>query len=165
MGGLDHAGQAYAAVIQPPFSFLRLAIRLAPAGLCALEWCSPQTPCKAPRGQLATTACRQLQAYFEDPRHVFSLPLALGGSPFQQRVWQALQAIPPAETRTYGEIARLLGSSPRAVGGACRANPVPLVVPCHRVLAATGLGGYGGATGGVSLALKRWLLDHEGRNR
>ncbi|MFQ5488741.1 MAG: methylated-DNA--[protein]-cysteine S-methyltransferase, partial [Gammaproteobacteria bacterium] len=100
--------------------------------------------------------------YFDDPRQGFSLPLALAGTSFQRRVWQALCAIPPAETRSYGQLARELGSAPRALGGACRVNPVPIIVPCHRVLAANGLGGYGGASEGVRVALKRWLLEHEG---
>jgi methylated-DNA-[protein]-cysteine S-methyltransferase len=71
-------------------------------------------------------------------------------------------AIPPGEVRTYGALARKLRSSARAVGNACRANPVPMVVPCHRVVGATGLGGYMGAFTGDPLAIKEWLLRHEG---
>lgn len=104
----------------------------------------------------------QLDHYFQDPRFRFRLPLATPGTPFQRRVWAALRAIPAGETRTYGELAAELGSSARAVGGACRANPVPIVVPCHRVVAVDGLGGFSGATAGPRLAAKRWLLAHEG---
>ena len=104
----------------------------------------------------------QLNAYFEGRCFVFDLPLALAGTPFQQRVWAALQAIPPGQTRTYGELARELGSAPRAIGQACRANPCPIVVPCHRVVARQGLGGFAGDTSGRRLAAKRWLLEHEG---
>lgn len=111
---------------------------------------------------LAAEVARQLEAWAADPRFVFSLPLAPAGTPFQRRVWQALRAIPPGEVRTYGELARQLGSSARAVGGACRANPLPLVVPCHRVVAAGGLGGFAGRTRGAALALKRRLLAREG---
>lgn len=103
-----------------------------------------------------------LNSYFTNSRYHFRLPLQLHGTPFQQRVWQALQTIPPGQTRTYGELARQLRSSPRAVGMACRANPVPVIVPCHRVIAANGLGGYAGKTAGRQLAIKRWLLQHEG---
>ena len=73
-----------------------------------------------------------------------------------------MQAIPAGEVRRYGQLADALGSSARAVGGACRANPVPLVVPCHRVVAAHGLGGFGGATGGKRLSVKQRLLEGEG---
>jgi methylated-DNA-[protein]-cysteine S-methyltransferase len=88
--------------------------------------------------------------------------VAPAGTPFQRRVWQRLSAIPAGETLTYGALARELGTSARAVGGACRTNPIPLVIPCHRVVATNGLGGYSGERGGDWLAKKRWLLAHEG---
>lgn len=105
---------------------------------------------------------RQLANYFADPRAPFDLPLCLEGTPFQQRVWTLLRTIPPGETRTYGELASVLGSSARAVGQACRANPCPIVIPCHRVVGRSGLVGFAGAQGGRSLEIKRWLLAHEG---
>jgi methylated-DNA-[protein]-cysteine S-methyltransferase len=104
---------------------------------------------------------QQLSAYFEQASTGFDLPVALVGTDFQQRVWAELRRIPAGETRTYGEIARQLGSAPRAVGQACRANPCPVVVPCHRVVAVNGLGGFSGDTTGRKLEVKRWLLDHE----
>jgi methylated-DNA-[protein]-cysteine S-methyltransferase len=104
---------------------------------------------------------QQLSAYFEQASAGFDLPVALVGTDFQQRVWAELRRIPAGETRTYGEIARQLGSAPRAVGQACRANPCPVVVPCHRVVAVNGLGGFSGDTTGRKLEVKRWLLDHE----
>ncbi|TCT21332.1 methylated-DNA--[protein]-cysteine S-methyltransferase [Thiobaca trueperi] len=104
----------------------------------------------------------QLHAYFSDGSARFELPLALSGTAFQQRVWAVLRTIPSGETRTYGEVARVLGSAARAVGQACRANPCPIVVPCHRVVAVQGLGGFSGDTSGSRLAIKRWLLHHEG---
>ncbi|MDX1252513.1 MAG: methylated-DNA--[protein]-cysteine S-methyltransferase [Gammaproteobacteria bacterium] len=118
---------------------------------------------RAATDSIAAEVVRQVQRYFADPSHVFSLPLALPGTPFQQRVWQALCAIPPGQPRRYGELARQLGSGARAVGGACRANPVPIIVPCHRVVGAQGLGGYLGATAEEGLLIKRWLLEHESR--
>jgi methylated-DNA-[protein]-cysteine S-methyltransferase len=105
---------------------------------------------------------RQLARYFADGRGGFDLALAPRGTEFQRRVWALMRAIPAGETRTYGSIARELGSAPRAVGQACRANPLPIVVPCHRVVAAHGLGGFAGDTSGRRLAVKRWLLRHEG---
>jgi methylated-DNA-[protein]-cysteine S-methyltransferase len=101
----------------------------------------------------------QLAEYFDGKRQAFDLPLRVSGSAFQQEVCAAMSAIPFGETRTYGEIARGLGVPAQAVGQACGANPVPVVIPCHRVLGATSLGGYSGE-GGVET--KVWLLRHEG---
>jgi len=105
---------------------------------------------------------RQLGQYFADGHAGFDLAVAATGTQFQQRVWSLMRAIPAGETRTYGAIARELGSAPRAVGQACRANPLPIVVPCHRVVGARGLGGFAGDTSGRRLAVKQWLLRHEG---
>ncbi|MFC2991203.1 methylated-DNA--[protein]-cysteine S-methyltransferase [Halomonas tibetensis] len=104
-------------------------------------------------------AREQVLAYLDGRRRSFSLPLAPGGSDFQRQVWAALLRIPWGETRTYGELARRLGreGAARAVGAANGANPLPLLIPCHRVVAASGLGGYSGG-----LALKRRLLEMEG---
>lgn len=108
------------------------------------------------------TLVQQLDRYFADGTASFDLALDLGGTPFQRRVWAAIRAIPPGSTRTYRDLARDLGSAPRAVGQACRANPCPIVVPCHRVVAVAGLGGFAGDRTGRKLAVKRWLLRHEG---
>lgn len=86
----------------------------------------------------------------------------LHGTPFQYRVWEQLQQIPVGQSRSYGEIARELGSGAQAVAGACRANPLPILIPCHRVVAANGLGGYMGQLEGETVAIKRWLLHYEG---
>lgn len=116
-----------------------------------------------PTTLLAKEAVRQLRAYLQEPRFVFSLPLAPAGTAFQRRVWQGIAAIAPGETRTYGELAESIGSGARAVGNACGANPYPLVVPCHRVVArGGGLGGFARQRGGFLLEVKRWLLAHEG---
>ena len=113
---------------------------------------------------LAARARQALQDYFARPGQamIFDLPCAPAGTAFQRRVWRRLQAIPYGEVMTYGALARELGSSARAVGNACRRNPLPLVIPCHRVVAARGIGGYAGATAGRWLAIKRFLLRHEG---
>ncbi|QIK39211.1 methylated-DNA--[protein]-cysteine S-methyltransferase [Caldichromatium japonicum] len=112
--------------------------------------------------QPPTAILHQLTDYFCNPQKRFTLPLQLAGTPFRQRLWAILQTIPVGETRSYGELARLLGTSARAVGQACRANPCPIVIPCHRVVGCDGLGGFAGARDGLRLAIKRWLLQHEG---
>ena len=117
----------------------------------------PQSGCEPPRA-----ITRQLDAYFRAPETHFDLPLELTGTAFQQRVWALLRTIPVGQTRTYGEIARELGSAARAVGQACRANPCPIVVPCHRVVGQRGLGGFAGDRTGRRLTIKRRLLEHEG---
>ena len=101
-------------------------------------------------------------AYLADPHTLIPVQLPSGGTPYQQKVWQALQRIPVGEVRTYGELAKELGSCARAVAQACRANPLPIFIPCHRVVSASGIGGYMGKTDGPQLEIKRWLLHHEG---
>ncbi|MCG7493234.1 methylated-DNA--[protein]-cysteine S-methyltransferase [Thalassobius sp. Cn5-15] len=101
----------------------------------------------------------QLGAYFAGTLTQFDLPLRVDSSDFQRAVCDAMSAIPFGETRTYGEIARDLGVSAQPVGQACGANPIPVIIPCHRVLSATGLGGFSG-DGGVET--KVTLLRHEG---
>ncbi len=103
-----------------------------------------------------------LDDYFRDPRAGLPVAVAPAGTRFQQRVWRALQAIPVGQTRSYGDLARDLNTSARAIGGACRANPCLIAIPCHRVVAKVGLGGFGGDVEGRLLAVKRWLLHHEG---
>jgi methylated-DNA-[protein]-cysteine S-methyltransferase len=103
-----------------------------------------------------------LQDYLRDPTVPLTIEPQLAGTEFQYRVWQRLRQIPAGETRTYGQLAQELHSSPRAVGNACRANPCPLVIPCHRVVGKQGLGGFAGKTSGPKLQLKIWLLTHEG---
>jgi len=108
---------------------------------------------------LLVEAARQLDAYFAGRLSVFDLPLRPAGSEFERRVWSAMQAIPFGKTRCYGELATAIGSAPRAVGGACGKNPIPIVIPCHRVLGKAGLGGYSGSGG---LKTKQTLLALEG---
>jgi len=106
----------------------------------------------------------QLREYFAGRRRAFDLPLRPSGTAFQRRVWDALLRIPPGETRTYGEVAGAVDCrAARAIGQANRNNPIPILIPCHRVVAANGLGGYDGQHGeGALVDTKRWLLRHEG---
>jgi methylated-DNA-[protein]-cysteine S-methyltransferase len=104
-------------------------------------------------------AARQLDAYFAGTLTAFDLPLRPAGSGFERRVWAAMQDIPYGETRCYGDLAAATGSAPRAVGRACGRNPIPIVIPCHRVLGKGWMGGYSGAGG---LKTKQALLVLEG---
>ncbi len=113
------------------------------------------------RNSLAERAARQLERYREDPDARFDLPVLIEGTPLQRGVWDAMCAIPRGRTRTYGEIARELRAEARDVGQACGDNRLPLVIPCHRVVAADGIGGFAHATEGYLIDVKRWLLAHE----
>jgi methylated-DNA-[protein]-cysteine S-methyltransferase len=115
----------------------------------------------SPKIELAKRAERQLQSYRSDPNVVFDLPVAIEGSELQKAVWKAMCAIPRGKTRTYGDLARELGTDPREIGQACGDNRLPLVIPCHRIVAANGIGGFAHATSGYLLETKRWLLMHE----
>jgi len=154
------ASIAYDAILAAPFA--SLGVRFNDEALARLDFLPPQTPLR-PSGLRPVGRLRHaLAAYYADPAHAWDLILAPAGTPFRQRVWQALAAIPVGQTRTYGEIAAALGSSPRAVGQAVGDNPIPIIIPCHRVLAADGLGGFMHGREGFPLAVKQWLLHHEG---
>lgn len=125
--------------------------------IVALDWGWGRDQADTP---LLRRARDQLHDYFDGQRLDFDLPLAPHGTPYRQLVWAALLAIPPGQTRTYQDIARVAGGSPRSVGGANGANPIPIIIPCHRVVATGGIGGY---SGGDGLPTKRYLLHHETR--
>jgi methylated-DNA-[protein]-cysteine S-methyltransferase len=119
------------------------------------------TKTSAPKTKLAKATINQLKNYFLDPNFKFNLPLKLNGTPFQQKVWHALTKIPFGKTITYGELAKKLTTSPRAIGNACRANPIPIIIPCHRVIAKKSLGGFMGKTTGKFVDIKKMLLQYE----
>lgn len=154
-------GAGYAARLRTPFAVL--GIRTCGDALTGVDYLPLTVRALAPRDALAARTVAEIGRYLADPRHVFTLPLAAAGTPFQHAVWAAIAAIPAGESRTYGELARGLRTAPRAVGNACGANPIALVVPCHRVVGSRGaLGGFMGTAAGDPLAIKRWLLVHEG---
>ena len=123
----------------------------------AIDWGWGRDQAETP---LLLRAREQLQAYFDGERTCFDLPLAPRGTAYRRRVWAALCDIPPGATRTYGDIARVAGGSPRSVGQANGANPIPVLIPCHRVVGSDGVGGY---SGGDGLDTKRFLLQLETR--
>ena len=115
-----------------------------------------------PQNYLAREAARQLRAYFANPRkHKFDLPLHPAPTIPQRKAREVLMKIPAGEVKTYDEVAKLMKSGPRGVGSVCRANRVTLVVPCHRVVASNGIGGFGGGVADT-VGIKRWLLNYEG---
>ncbi len=151
----------YDAIIAAPFGCVGMVLR--DDVLIDINFLPASTVLVSPKTTAARYACTRLQTYFKNSRVSFAIPLALDGTPFQQRVWRALQRIPSGRVMSYGALASRLNTSARAVGNACRANPVPIVVPCHRVVAVNGDGGFMGKRGGRALDLKRWLLAHERR--
>jgi methylated-DNA-[protein]-cysteine S-methyltransferase len=149
---------AYAAIIESPVGML--GIRTAPNGLTGIELLCEGVAKYQPTVAGATDVVDALRRYFRDPRAPFALPLRPSGTAFQQRVWALLQSIPVGQTVTYASVAQRLATSARAVGQACRANPILIIVPCHRVVATHNIGGFMGGSG-TYLAVKRWLLQHE----
>lgn len=134
------------------------------AALCGIDFLFGQANTQAPRTALAEDVVQQLQRYLDDSQYSFDLPLQMQGTDFQRRLWSALRDVPSGNTATYGQLVKQLGmrGGAQAVGQACRRNPVPIVVPCHRILSQSGMGGYAGETTGEKLRLKQALLKHEG---
>jgi len=161
----------YQAVIDVPFG--RVGIRtshgatdfdpMQPEVLKEVIYLLPSTALRTPQTPLAQRTAQQIERYLERPVSAFDVPLDVVGTAFQQRVWQAICDIPCGTVRTYGQLARLIGSAPRAVGQACGSNYFPLLIPCHRVVSSSGIGGFAHHGGdGYFRDIKRWLLTHEG---
>ncbi len=154
-----HSDPKFDAVIS--FPAMKVAVATRGETVTAIVYLPPDAAVMAPRNGLAERAARQLERYRADPDAAFDLPLELRGTEFQRRVWRALERIPRGELRTYGALAKSLGTAARAVGQACGENRFPVVIPCHRVVAASGIGGFAHAREGYLLEAKRWLLAHE----
>lgn len=155
----QRAPARFDAIQAAPFG--AMGVRIEGGAIAELAFLEPGLHGPAPSDALAREACRQIAAFFKDPRHAFDLPLRPAGTDFQRRVWRAIAAVPCGSTRRYGELAHELGSAARAVGQACGANVYPLVIPCHRVIAAGGLGGFAHHAAGFHTGVKRWLLARE----
>lgn len=151
--------KAYQARLATPFAVLGIVTEQ--EQLTEIDFLADGVSVLAPQNPLAREVAAQLMAYLANPQFRFELPLRPGGTLFQHKVWQALQDIPAGQGESYGSLARLLGTAPRAIGQACGANPIPVIIPCHRVLARAGLGGFMNHASGSPLMIKRWLLEHE----
>lgn len=152
-------------VISAPFGCLGVQTELVDGSLMIskIDYLPPDAELKPPRNQLAKVFSQQCTEYFKNASSIFDVPLKPAGTAHQQKVWNATQGIALGMTSTYGEIAKLIKSGPRAVGTACGANPYPLVTPCHRVISAQGLGGFMKEDApGFYRQIKIWLLQHEG---
>lgn len=150
----------YQAKIVAPFAVL--GIRTEEDWLTNIDYLPLNTSLLSPVNPLAKEVCKQLKSYIIEPNFVFDLSLHISGTAHQRRVWEAIQVIPSGNTSSYGDIATQLHSAPRAVGRACGANRLPIIIPCHRVIAKNGgLGGFMNASAGFPLDIKRWLLRHE----
>lgn len=150
------------AIVEAPFG--AVGIRTAEDVVRELVYLPPNFHEQAATDALAEQAALQVERYLREPDFRFSLPLADAGTAFQRRVWQVIADIPRGSVLTYGQVARQIRSAPRAVGQACGANWFPLIIPCHRVTASGGLGGFSNhdEETGFHLGVKRWLLAHEG---
>ena len=160
--------QRFTDIINTPVGYL--GIQVIGRELTGLEFLGRQIPVpdveNEDSGDAVTEHSKRLirealNNYFNDPRSCRQPATLLQGTPFQQKVWKVLSTIHPGHTRTYGDIAAQLKSSARAVGNACRQNPVPIFIPCHRVVARSGRGGFMGQTAGEAMQIKEWLLAHE----
>jgi methylated-DNA-[protein]-cysteine S-methyltransferase len=157
------ADTAYQAIITSPIG--PIGLRIQNEQLATVDFLAPGTKASielASHDRMLKKVIGQLRQYFQDPSTAFDIPCLLPGTAFQQRVWQALASIPPGSVYTYGQLAKKLNTGPRAIGQACRSNPVPIIIPCHRIIAAQQqLGGYSGFKTQPWLTIKAWLLQHE----
>ncbi len=152
--------ETYTARLAAPYAVL--GVRTEGEYLTGIDYLPLGAATLAPLDAFAREVCRQLSAYIDDPDFRFDLPTRTGGTTYQARVWECIRSIPRGQTRSYLEVARELGSGARPVGMACGANRIPLLIPCHRVVGSGGIGGFMHSRGGPALAVKRWLLRHEG---
>ena len=143
------------------FPKMRVGVQAPGATVDTIYYLPPEAVLLAPRNALAERAVRQLERYRDDPDAPFDLPIAPRGTEFQRKVWDALMRIPCGTAKTYGTLAREIGGVARAVGQAGGENHLPIVIPCHRVVAANGRGGFAHSRGGYLLEAKKWLLGHE----
>ncbi|KPJ67474.1 MAG: hypothetical protein AMJ43_04255 [Coxiella sp. DG_40] len=139
----------------------KLGIETKSNALTKIEFLDTNVVTTLQTNPLITNITKQLEQYFTNPKYKFDLSLNPQGTKFQKRVWKILRNIPSGSVETYGELAKRLNTSPRAIGNACRHNPIPIIIPCHRVIAKKSLGGYDGKQSGKLMDIKKWLLKHE----
>jgi methylated-DNA-[protein]-cysteine S-methyltransferase len=152
--------ESYHAKLQTPFAVL--GIRTLGERVTDIDYLPHGIAPLAALNKVAERACREIEQYLCDPDYAPQMMFELSGTAFQRKVWKKITAIPPGRTLTYNDIARVLRTAPRPVGGACGANRLPIVIPCHRVVSSNGIGGFMRGGGEPALSIKRWLLRHEG---
>lgn len=150
----------YQAKLSAPFGML--GIRCEDNFLTGIDFLPATDAPESATDAFSENVCQQLMHYFDNPAVQFCIPMKTDGTVHQEKVWQAMRAIPCGKTRSYGEIAIELHSAAQAVGQACGANPIAVVIPCHRVVGSADLGGFMKHASGKALDIKRWLLIHEG---
>jgi len=151
--------ESHQAKLQAPFAIL--GVRTIGERLTGIEYLPRGAATLKPQTPFATEVCRQLTAYLEDPNFEFDLPFEYNGTDYQRKVWQTVHEIPPGKVLSYLQLATRIGSAPRPVGTACGANRIPILIPCHRVIASNGIGGFMHTRRGSPIEIKRWLLHHE----
>ena len=142
--------------------FAVLGIRTVGNRVIDIEYLPRGVATLTPLNPLAERVCREIERYLADAEYRPRIPFEYNGTVFQCKVWRQVSAIPSGRTLTYNDVARVLKTAPRPVGGACGANRIPIVIPCHRVVSTSGIGGFMGGHGADALEIKRWLLRHEG---
>lgn len=149
----------YQACITTPFAILGICSNS--EAVVGIDFLPAETRTAEPLDRVSKMACEAITLYLNRARFPLDLPLLPTGTTFQKKVWAELRRIPCGQTITYSDLARRVGSGARAVSNACGANPIPLLIPCHRVVAKNGLGGFMQGREMSSLNIKRWLLEHE----
>lgn len=151
------------AVIKAPFGAVGIRLNAVQTHVQELVYLPANTQKQKADCPLAERAVEQVQAFIKNPQFKFNLPLLAQGTAFQQKVWRVIGSLEAGQVLSYKQVGQLIRcGSPRAVGGACGANPYPLIVPCHRVVGASGIGGFAQHDDGFYIGVKRWLLAHEG---
>ncbi|MFK7794631.1 MAG: methylated-DNA--[protein]-cysteine S-methyltransferase [Gammaproteobacteria bacterium] len=138
-----------------------LGLNISSKGIQRLLYIKTKQDSRIPNKGFGAKVHQQIMEYFELQRTEFDLPIDIQGTTYQNRVLSEVVKISYGESLTYGDIAMAIDSGPRAVGNACRHNPIPIIIPCHRVVKKSGIGGYCGSIVGKEIQQKDWLLQHE----
>ncbi|MCL5261658.1 MAG: methylated-DNA--[protein]-cysteine S-methyltransferase [Gammaproteobacteria bacterium] len=149
-------------IIKTPIG--KIGLKFSGEKLINLAFLSAATKCRNENLPIAKKVYQELEKYFANPKHIFTVDFELVGTPLQKKIWLALKKIPSGSTVTYKKLAAKLKTGPRVIGNACRANPIPIIIPCHRVVSVNGLGGFCGKNNGIMICLKKNLLIYENRN-
>ena len=151
------------AIVKAPFGAVGIRLNAVKTHVQELVYLPASTPKQKADCPLAERASEQVKAFLSNPQFIFDLPLQDQGTAFQQKVWRVISGLEAGQVLTYKQVGQIIQcGAPRAVGGACGANPYPLIVPCHRVVASHGIGGFAHNDDGFFIEVKRWLLAHEG---